>query len=185
MTKRPSPWALRIMLAAAAIVSVLVLMRGLTGDKSAEYDAVETRGVTLQRLPSASEQLDVDQEEQVSSLDLLPKVSLREANPLPPDPPAAPAPPPVEKPVPEPTPEPYVQQSPVEEKKPFYRPPLQRRGLPKSRTSNATSGAFVQSAPDAQPQADQGSGSSSGLGSGKTDRPRTFRDRTGRATIRN
>ena len=180
---RQSPWGPRILLAVAAIISILVLMRGLS-KKTAYYDAVETRGVELNRLPSARDQLDVGQEDQVSSLDLLPKVTLREADPQAPQPPAPPPPPPVQQP--EPTPVVVLQPEPAPpQKKEFYRPPLQRRGLPKERTSNASTGAFLQAAPEAAKQGTTSSGSSSGGDTAAPARPRTFRDRTGKSTIRN
>ncbi|PCI39056.1 MAG: hypothetical protein COB53_03865 [Elusimicrobia bacterium] len=172
------------MLGLAALISVLVLLRGLRSNSEETYDAVETRGIEFKDTRSAREQLAVDAQDQVSSIDLLPKVSLREADPLEPEPPVpAPAPPPAA-----PVDEPPLQAAPVQvkkrEKKPFYRPELQRKSLPKSRSSNASTKAFLNTAPEVK-SAGPSSGATS-IGSGPSpNRPRTYRDQTGKATIRN
>jgi len=180
MAMRETAWVPKVLLALAAVISVAVLLKGLK-KTDATYDAVETRGIELQRLPSAREQrAAVTPVDQVSSLDLTPKVALREADPQEPPPPEPPPPPArtVAQAPPAPPPPP-----PEPEQRAFVKPALRPRGLPKERTTNASSGAFLPasknapsapaSAPAAPPPAEQ-----------TPDGPRVFRDTTGKASYR-
>lgn len=176
------PWIPKVLLAVAAILSVLVLLKGLK-KTDASYEAVETRGIELKRLPSAREQrANIEEVEQVSSLDLTPKVAIREADPLPPAPPA-PEPAPVVR-APDPQPEPPPQAPSEPERQPFVRPALRPRGLPTERTSNASTGAFLKAAPNAPTAPASAPASSPSEPAASPDGPRVFRDTTGKATLR-
>jgi outer membrane biosynthesis protein TonB len=178
---RESNWVPKVLLAIAALVSVLVLMRGLR-KSDPQYGAVETRGVELKRLPSAAEQRAIDAKlDQVSGLDLTPKVAIREADPLPPAPPPAPPPPAPQQPQPAYTPPPEPPAEP--EKKPFNRPQLRPRGLPTERTSNASTSAFLENAPKAETRTDSASAPAAPA-SAPSGGPRVFRDTTGKAVLR-
>jgi len=176
-------WIPTVLLVAALGVSVFIL-RWLLIPRASDHEAIDIRqGVDSVDTTHARPPGVPGADEQVSSLDMLPKVPVAMA------PPSVP-----EEPEPEPAPAPaappetvtVVETPPAAPaKKTFYKPRLQRRSLPETRESATTTSAFVEAKDQVEEKEQQSQQApSSQRTSSQPAQERVFRNTSGQTSVR-